>query len=425
MATGLPAEPSALKEVMNDMEAQVVGGGPVGLFAALCLHEQGVEVAVIDAEWERPVRSYACGLHPETLRLLDGLKLMPAIQELAHRVDRVSVWRRQERSGIAELARLPGPYPHVLTMRQSDLQDVLAQRLAQLGVEVAPRQHVVELRLADGAVCTVSVPRSIDPLGDDELDANQEVRRAGEPVLRRSDYVIAADGYASPCRQALDIPMVQLDGGEVFVMFEFEADLAEYQHEAHVLLDGETAAAFWPLGPGLGRWTFQLQSHLDEPGNLALLQRLLRERAPWFRPRPEQVCWTTTSHFERRIVERFGQGRVWLAGDSAHITSPLGFQNMNRGFVEASELARVIRHELQGTQPAQDGFERFERGQQLEWRRLLGRDAAVLSQGTLRPAEGARLVCSLPATGRDLDALLGQLRLGLVPRAELPLPQQL
>lgn len=403
------------------MEAQVVGGGPVGLFAALCLHAQGLEVGVIDAEWERPVRSYACGLHPETLRLLDGLGLMPAIQELAHRVDRVSVWRNQERIGVADLAQLPGPYPHVLTLRQSDLQDVLAQRLAQLGVELALRQEVVGLTLAENAVCTVALPRVV-PCAE---EAATPPSQTGEPIVRRSDYVIAADGYASPCRRALDIGLVDTEESEAFVMFELEAELEEYQHEAHVLLGTDSSAAFWPLGPRLGRWTFQLREHLDEPGSLKLLEQLLRQHAPWFRPRPEQLCWTTTSHFERRVAERFGKGRVWLAGDSAHITSPIGFQNMNRGFVEASELARLMRHELQGTQPPRDGFERFERGQQLEWRRLLGLDSVLLSQGAIPPAEAARLVSSLPASGRDLDALLGQLRLGLVPRAELPLPAQL
>lgn len=405
------------------MEAQVVGGGPVGLFAALCLHAQGVEVGVIDAEWERPVRSYACGLHPETLRLLDGLGLMPAIQELGHRVDGVSVWRKQERLGVAELAKLPGPYPHVLTLRQSDLQDVFAQRLAQLGIEVALRQEVVDLKLAESAVCTVALPCAVP--GAAVPGAALPELRAGEPIVRRSDYVIAADGYASPCRRALDIGLVDTEQSEAFVMFEFEADLEEYQHEAHLLLGSDSIAAFWPLGSRLGRWTFQLREHLAEPGSMALLEQLLRQHAPWFRPRPEQLCWTTTSVFERRVAERFGKGRVWLAGDAAHVTSPLGFQNMNRGFVEASELARLLRHELQGTQPPHDGLERFERSQQLEWRRLLGLDSVLLSQGTIPTAEAARLVSSLPASGRDLDVLLGQLRLGLVPRAELPLPAQL
>jgi 2-polyprenyl-6-methoxyphenol hydroxylase-like FAD-dependent oxidoreductase len=396
--------------------------------AALCLHDQGVDVGVVDAEWQRPVRGYACGLHPETLRLLDRLSLMPAIRELAHRVDRISVWRGHERVGIANLAKLPGPYPHVLTLRQSDLQDALAQRLAQLGVEVALGQAVVNLTLADDAVCTVALPGAMPgsiPAADERPSGNTgPVPHPGEPIVRRSDYVIAADGYDSACRQALGIPLVDLQEGQAFIMFEFEADLTELQHEAHVALGSSSVCAFWPLGPQLGRWTFQLQGHLDEPGSLELLQHLLRQHAPWFRARPEQLSWTTTSHFERRVADSFGRGRVWLAGDSAHVTSPIGFQNMNRGFVEVSELARIVRHELQGTS-VRDGFERFERSQQLEWRRLLGLDSVLLSQGSIPPAEGARLVSCLPASGRDLDALLGQLKLGLVPRAELPLPVSL
>jgi 2-polyprenyl-6-methoxyphenol hydroxylase-like FAD-dependent oxidoreductase len=390
------------------MEARVIGGGPVGLFAAACLHERGVEVGVVDAQWERPVRSYACGLHPETLRLFDRLGMMPALRELAHRVDRLLVYRGPERVAAADLGRVGGAYPHVLTLRQSDLQDLLAQELARQGIEVALRQEVTSVHASTESVCTVSIPKRASGRSASE---SGDAGFAADPVVRRSDYLIAADGYDSRCRQSLGIELVDLDASEAFLIFEFEADLAELQHEAHLVVSPDSVSAFWPLGRSLGRWTFQISEHLGDTPDLHLLQLLLRQRAPWFRPRPEQLGWTTTAFFERRIASRFGSGRIWLAGDAAHVTSPIGFQNMNRGFVEASELASAISYSLQGERAAHDSFERFERAQHAEWRRLFGAGANVFSYGALSGEEGARLLPCLPASGADLDALLRQLAL--------------
>ena len=397
---------------MKDMETCVVGGGPIGLFAAACLHDRGVEVGVIDAEWERPVRSYACGLHPETLRQFDRLGLMPALQEVAHRVDRVVLCDEQKRGTAIELSVVGGPFPHVLTLRQSDLQDLLAQRLAQLGVEVSLGQEFQNISVGQGAIHCVSMPQ--------QRSASAPGKRASalppaDAIVRRAEYVIAADGFDSLCRRALGIQLIEAKQSEAFAIFEFEADLSQLQHEAYVVLGPDSVSAFWPLGPTLGRWTFQVWEQLDENPSLATLQQLIAERAPWFRPRPEQLGWVTTSSFERRIASRFGSDRLWLAGDAAHVTSPIGFQSMNRGFVEASELADLISHRLRGDAGAR-GFQQFEREQQREWRRLLGLGTAPLP-GWLSIADQARLAPCLPASGVDLDALLAELSPSLRPQA--------
>ena len=395
---------------MKDMEACVVGGGPIGLFAAACLQDRGVEVGVIDAEWERPVRSYACGLHPETLRQFDRLGLMPALQEVAHRIDRVFVGGHQQRGTAIDLSVVGGPFPQVLTLRQSDLQDLLAQHLAQLGVEVSLGQEVTTISMGQGGIHCVSVARQrgAGVFGEPALPPR-------DAIVRRAEYVIAADGFDSVCRRALGIELVEAKQSEAFAIFEFEADLAELQHEAYVVLDPEGVSAFWPLGPTLGRWTFQVWEKLDEDPSLETLRQLLRERAPWFRPGPEQLGWVATSSFERRIASRFGSDRLWLAGDAAHVTSPIGFQSMNRGFVEASELAELVSGRLRGEPGARD-FLRFEREQQREWRRLLGLGTDPLP-GWLTGADQARLAPCLPASGADLDALLAELSPSLRPQS--------
>jgi 2-polyprenyl-6-methoxyphenol hydroxylase-like FAD-dependent oxidoreductase len=109
--------------------------------------------------------------------------------------------------------------------------------------------------------------------------------------------------------------------------------------------------------------------------------------------------------FEHALAPRFGEGRIWLAGDAAHSTSPIGFQSMNRGFCEARALASAIACELFDQDPGSHPFAAFEHEQQTEWARLFG----------LRPSHApsslhvSELAPCLPASGRDFELLLDQL----------------
>jgi 2-polyprenyl-6-methoxyphenol hydroxylase-like FAD-dependent oxidoreductase len=194
---------------------------------------------------------------------------------------------------------------------------------------------------------------------------------------------------------------------------EFLADLSGWEHEARIILTEDSVNAFWPLGPGLGRWTFQVRSGLDEAPSLASLREWIQARARWFEPNPEQLCWGALAEFPQRIARRFGSGRIWLAGDSAHSTGPLGFQSLNRGLYEASELAAVIGGTYHGRTRRVRPFEQFDLEQQTEWRRLLGTETRASGNAVLSSADAARIVPCLPASGGDLDALLAQLELEL------------
>src|SRR5690606_9525879 len=104
-----------------------------------------------------------------------------------------------------------------------------------------------------------------------------------------ADYAIGADGYFSVCRHMLDVELVSVLPPKAFVVCEFLADLSGWEHEARIALAADSVSAFWPLGPNLGRWTFQVWRNLDQAPTLDTLRELLRERAPWFEPRPEQL----------------------------------------------------------------------------------------------------------------------------------------
>ena len=382
---------------MIDFEALVIGGGPVGQVAALCLQERGVSVQVLDSGGARVVRGYACGLHPETLRILDQLGLMPAVLENAHRIDRLSVRDDSGRRRSADFAQLDGKYPYVVALRQFELEEILQQALERRGVEVRRHHAVSQLYRRHGFVNITGHVRQRPEASSTETPP--------EHFERKANYVVGADGYFSVCRRALGVELTKVRPTRAFAVCEFNADLRGWDREACFAFGSDTAVAFWPLGPELGRFTIQVFQSLDETVTLDMLRQLLRERAPWFEPKPEQLCWGAVAPFEHAITQRFGEGRIWLAGDAAHSTSPIGFQSMNRGFSEARLLANAIAGELFNRRPGPEPFAQFEQEQQAEWVRLFG----LWPRHAPTQWHVSELAPCLPASGEDFEALLDQL----------------
>jgi 2-polyprenyl-6-methoxyphenol hydroxylase-like FAD-dependent oxidoreductase len=383
---------------MIDSEALVIGGGPVGLFAALCLLERGVSVRILDAGGERAVRGYACGLHPETLRLFDRMGLMPSVLEAAQRVDRLLV-RRDSHCHIAELDALDGKYPYALTLRQFELEEILRQALERRGAAVHRHHAVMHLYRRHGFVnVTGNVENAFrgPAVHENSLPTSFE---------HKAHYVVGADGYFSVCRRTLGVELTQVRPTRAFAVCEFNADLRGWERDACLSFAPDSVSAFWPLGPELGRFTFQVFEGLDESLTLDTLRELIVERAPWFTPAPEQLCWGAVAPFEHALAQCFGDGRIWLAGDAAHSTSPIGFQSMNRGFCEVHQLAAAIAGELFDPRPESRAFVSFEREQQAEWVRLFG----LWPRHAPTQWHVNELAPCLPASGEDFEALVEQL----------------
>jgi 2-polyprenyl-6-methoxyphenol hydroxylase-like FAD-dependent oxidoreductase len=132
---------------------------------------------------------------------------------------------------------------------------------------------------------------------------------------------------------------------------------------------------------------------------------------PWYASDARNFEWSGSAEFHPVLAERFGEGRVWLAGDAAHATGPLGGQSLNVGIHEAHDLARLMAEPAAhaGASPLGVGYTQQ---RLLEWQVLfgLGPSAPIAP----RAADWIKrnlpmLLQSLPAAGDDLDDLLDQL----------------
>lgn len=409
-------------------EVLVVGAGPVGLFAALVLCKRGVRVQVVDREFQRTSRSYACALHADSLRRLEEFGLLSGILGRARHIRSVCLHDRAELKAEMKISELAEDYSFLAVVRQGELEEQLEDAVEKAGGRVLWSHEASQLAQHGDGVSVTLDRLTKDSRGYAVPHTEWVVSKSRKVEV---PFVIGADGHDSRTRRALGIAFPEVGECQDFAVFEFGTSPAP-GHEMHLVLDEGAASVFWPLTETHCRWSFQIPIHdtswdtrekdrlIAQLGHAAspvlseeFLSESLQERAPWFKGSVEAIRWRAMVRFERRVADSFGNGRVWLAGDAGHVTAPAGVQSMNVGLREAQDLAETIARVLKGEAGATE-LAAYNEARRAEWQFLLG------VAGGLTPREGtdpwirersASLLSCIPASGDDLARLAAQLGL--------------
>jgi len=403
----------------NATTVLVVGAGPVGLFTALELARRGVDVYISDPDRLTKNYSYGLALHPETLELLDDAGVSGEVIAEGLVVNRVAFYSGRERVAEIRLGDLMRRFPFLVTIPQSALERILERRLRELGVKVAWNRRAAEIRMDAGGI-TTRLDR-LDDVGTGYPYMRFERTVTGSSTIT-SRYVVGADGYHSFVRESMHEEYRTMGPRETYCLFEFEsAGKDDRAREAAVAFHGDTANVLWPLPENRNRWMFQVPEGEDAPLTAEMMRRLLDERAPWYRGEAIEITWRAIVEFEPRLVQHFGSGATWLAGDAAHLTGPIGVQSMNIGLREGRDIAHAIAGAAGGGAGAGGGgapasaLDGYARERLREWNRLLGVEGQLEARGDA-PAwardRRQRMASLIPASGRDLLELLGRLGLG-------------
>ncbi|RPJ86447.1 MAG: FAD-dependent monooxygenase [Acidobacteria bacterium] len=346
----------------------IVGGGPVGLFLASCLGRFGVQCRVFEQRQTVSGHSRSIGIHPVSLDLLARLGLSAEFLARGVRVAKGVAFDDRGRVGELSLKACGSDFPFVLIFPQNETERLLQGHLRSNHPE-----------------CFCSGSRVV---GLTDTGAHVEIESidsSGRLSTIQARFVIGCDGKRSQVRQSAGIPFAGGPYPDGFVMGDFD-DNTDFGPNAAIFLHSQGLIESFPLPSQRRRWVVRSDNGtrpLEIPATREEIESLLRNRIG-HDLRKCRNYMVSRFQAERFLAPVLYRGRVVLAGDAAHVVSPIGGQGLNLGWLGAWRLAEQLREIVQAELPHRLGFARYDRAQRRAARRATHRAELNMTLGRKR-----------------------------------------
>jgi len=310
--------------VARNESVLIAGAGPVGLTLANELTRYGVPVRIVDKAAERTDKSKALVLWSRTLELFDHAGYVDHFLPAGVPAHGAQISNGKEVIARISLDDIESVYPYALMIPQSETERILEERLERQGVTVE-RNVELETFTEQGA----------------QLEAGLR-KTSGEIETVTADWLVGCDGAHSAVRHGLGFAFEGTTQPSDWYLADGYITGLDGQDRLHIFWHKDGILAFFPITKG--RWRVvadlgpaQENTHRADP-TLAEIQALLTLRGSGSIV-INDAYWLAAFRINERKVSQYSRGRVFLAGDAAHIHSPAGGQGMNTGMQDAFNLA--------------------------------------------------------------------------------------
>ncbi len=310
----------------------IVGAGPTGLFTAITLARMGVSVSVIEKRADPGSDSKALSLSPLSAQLLQDSGALSPILRNALATRAFNVRYGDSRICRIDFDRLRIAHPYFLMQPQPATESMLEERLRELG----------------GCVLRGT---ELEKLEQDEMEVAVTLRSKRHGAMRsRFSYVIGCDGARSRVREEIGASFTGFDySGMHFILTDCEVEWDGALDEAHYFVTDDGFMVLAPLTDRLHRVVIQVKKPFDagfKPPFEQFLELAAKIAPRGFRMR--NPIWISSAPFYNRLASTNRAGRVFLAGDAAHLFSPIGGMGMNTGLGDAFNLGWKLGYVLTG-----------------------------------------------------------------------------
>jgi len=324
----------------------IAGGGPVGIITALALAQRGLAVRLFEAADAVNEAPRASTLHPATLEMIAALGMFDDVvgQGLVART--FQFWDRPTRSVVAEfdhaILKNDTPYPFVVQCEQ--------HKIAKMGLK--------RLKAFPHAEVTFSASVNAIAPHDNRVDITVETASGSKTVT--GSYLVGADGGRSTVRKALDIEFEGYTFPERFLVLTTPFDFASEHgvaYRAYFSDPDEWANLFKVAGDDhKGRWRAVFPAIPGQTDDEVLNPDSTEARLQKFFPKKGayEIFHRNIYRVHQRVAASFRKGRVFLAGDSAHVNNPIGGLGLNCGVHDATQLVSLLSAVSLGERPESD-----------------------------------------------------------------------
>jgi 2-polyprenyl-6-methoxyphenol hydroxylase-like FAD-dependent oxidoreductase len=310
----------------NSPDIVIVGGGPVGLLLGCLLAGKGISFIILERRQQRSRHSRSIGIHPPSLEILESVDVAEEMISRGITIPGGIAFGNRMRLGRLSFETCPGPYRFVLSLPQTETEAIL------------------ENRLGPGSLIRGATVTGID--ADSEFVITTYTDEiSGRTSSVESKVLIGCDGAYSTVREKAGFDW---DGGpypDTYLMGDFE-DSTDFGSDATVFLTDAGLVESFPLPGLLRRWVVKtdLLRPAATPGDLS---ELVFQRTG-LAPDPESNSMISAFGVQHYMANPFCRDRIFLAGDAAHVISPIGGQGMNLGWMDALMLVDDLESTLCG-----------------------------------------------------------------------------
>jgi 2-polyprenyl-6-methoxyphenol hydroxylase-like FAD-dependent oxidoreductase len=310
---------------MRQYSILIIGAGPVGMVLASRLKYYKIDVRILDKKTGITQGSKALSINSASLEVFDKMGIVDKFLERGRKIQHINVYWNGKRFAHINFSTLKSSYPYYLALPQPETETILAENLAMQDCHIERNLTVMSVQhIKDGAEVVILNNMT------HEIEINQY------------DYVIGCDGCKSTVRSCLGWEFTGYNYPMYFLIIDVRLKWSQCAGKTHYYVKEDGFIIIIPLIQGVHRIVIKGNDkdlvRMNKKRNRIDYQEMIDYLGPG-NIYLETLLWESKAPFYNRLSEKYREQRVFIAGDAAHLFSPIGGLGMNTGIQDAYNLA--------------------------------------------------------------------------------------